>query len=395
MRSPCIVLAAFTAILLATLASRGQDTFPGKGGSGGAGTPGGATTQLQYNNAGAFDGASGIVIGVGETNIFIAGQAAVLRLVVTNGITNYEAYISVSTNNGEFRAYGTNFGFAGFSANSSGPSNVYIFSMAALPSVGQTLAVHSLSSANGTNNITLTNLTITSSPVGATTQVQYNNALAMDGASGVAIGNGETNLHVTGLLTTFNLITTNSIQGIGTSQNGMDGLIVTNTLTVQQGKSASNAWVGGTIYIDNNAYTNRAGDAALTNASAFVVKGFTLTNLYDQVEIWTSGSSQMATATTNNIKWLYGATTILDTGIQSQSNSAWRAQTIITRTGSSSQKIAHTLWWNSVAYHVTNTTLSAAEANGSDITFQVQLASRKPGGITNDFLHAKYWPAPR
>lgn len=54
--------------------------------TGGSGSPGGSTTQIQYNNASSFDGASGFVIPAsqGETNANLTGLLNLFRLVVTN-----------------------------------------------------------------------------------------------------------------------------------------------------------------------------------------------------------------------------------------------------------------------------------------------------------------------
>jgi hypothetical protein len=50
-----------------------------------ASLPGGATTQLQYNNGGALDGAAGMLVGAGETNLTINGPLRVAGF--TNNVT--------------------------------------------------------------------------------------------------------------------------------------------------------------------------------------------------------------------------------------------------------------------------------------------------------------------
>lgn len=203
-----------------------------------------------------------------------------------------------------------------------------------------------------------------------------------------------------------NIIATNSIQGIGTGVNGVDNLVVTNwlkvsgpqtnasTLQVAGGGSSTNAWVGGTIYVLNQGFTNKLGDAALTNAASLVVPAGMLTNLYDQVEVNISGAAQSSTATTNQLKVTYGSETVFDSGLLGLSNSAWRAQIYISRTGNSNQ-IAQATVWGFTPSGITNFTTGLLQTNGVATTLQVQLASRKPGGVTNDFINAKYWPAPR
>lgn len=194
----------------------------------------------------------------------------------------------------------------------------------------------------------------------------------------------------------YNVTVTNTLQGLGTGDNYISKLLATNDLRVQVGgnTTASNAWVGGTFYIDNSAYKNAGGDAVLTNASSVVVKALMLTNLYDAIEIWTSGAAQSSTATTNEIKVIYGSETILDTGLQGSSNTTWRVQTMITRTADKSQVCQASLWWGGNTFQLTNINVGLSQTNGIDTTFRVQLASRKAGSFTNDFLHAKYLPAP-
>ena len=68
-------------------------------GAGGGGTPGGSTTQVQYNNAGAFGGASNIT---------------------TNGTSFTEADINVSSSTSVYTIHGSAFTSTGININSSG-----------------------------------------------------------------------------------------------------------------------------------------------------------------------------------------------------------------------------------------------------------------------------------
>lgn len=374
-------------------------------GAGGSGTPGGSDTQLQVNNSGSFGGLAGITSPDNANNLKVAGWSLTIGAVTNgNGLT--------VTNTARF--YGSSGpGSIILNAATSGsfeitPSIAIIQTNSIVPNIvapvaDQALVIHSVAAAGGTNVITLTNRAVSGTPGGSDTHVQYKSGSSFDGASGVVIptSSGETNLNVTGLISTFNLLATNQIQVTGAGANGMNNLTVTNDATSSGGlriltpnASGSNAWVGGTYYILNQGYTNRAGDAVLTNAAALTVPANMLTNTYDAVEVNISGSAQQATATTNQIKVLYGSETLLDSGLLGLSNSAWRCQIYINRTGNSNQIYQATLWGGTPS-GVTNFTGGLFQTNGIATTLQVQLASRKPGGITNDFINAKYWPAPR
>jgi hypothetical protein len=75
--------------------------------SGGGGTPGGSTTQLQYNNAGAFGGTSQIVYagGVGTTHLTITAVSAGSKPLLIKGATSQTGdYLQVQDSGGNRRA---------------------------------------------------------------------------------------------------------------------------------------------------------------------------------------------------------------------------------------------------------------------------------------------------
>lgn len=65
--------------------------------AGGGGTPGGSNTQVQFNNAGAFDGASGLVYSSGNVGIGSTSPAAKLNIVDTNSTANVSRRVSQTT----------------------------------------------------------------------------------------------------------------------------------------------------------------------------------------------------------------------------------------------------------------------------------------------------------
>lgn len=132
---------------------------------GGAGTPGGATTQIQYNNASAFDGASGIVIPAseGETNLNVSGTIRATSLNVTQDVT------FTGTGTARLRLNGSTLGFTEFQTPASGQSNSIVLNLANT-APGGVLKIFSNTAAAGTNNVVVTNIGIapfTNSYVGA------------------------------------------------------------------------------------------------------------------------------------------------------------------------------------------------------------------------------------
>lgn len=281
--------------------------------------------------------------------------------------------VSGETVTNKTRWLGSTLGWVEHSAIASGASNSFVWSQAGSMAAGQFVIAFDNTTQAGTNSIKLTN-------------------------SVINVSNG-TNINVQGSANALNVNVTNTLTGLGTGDNYINKLLATNDLRVQVGGNtvASNAWVGGTWGIINVGYTNRAGDAALTNAAAFVIKAGMLTNLYDQVEFMFSGAAQAATATTNQVQVTYGSETICDTGVMGFSNSAWNLKIWITRTGNSNEIVQAQFFGggvNAQSGYVTNFNGGFFQTNGIDTTLQLKLASRKPGGITNDFAHARYWPAP-
>jgi hypothetical protein len=405
-------------------------------------TIGNTTNAATYIN-GITQMGGDVTVAGGSDFTVLAGPGGVFSSIAPaifgDSITGSNGVTLVGTNNGAVRLQGTNTGFAEHTVFASGPSNVFVWAVQGAPSAGQAIGIHSLTVQAGSNQIVLTNMNVAGSTFNAdqfestgtidllsgalTTNLNIRGTASYDTLNGLLLtvtnlGNaGSFNVRTqlnTSLLSVTNTgsfgtnsanfanagtsIVTNSLSVLGSGQNGMDNLTVTNfALAVKAGVTAasSNYWPGGLFYVLNQGFTNKIGDAALTNASSVVVRAGMLTNLYDQVEVNVSGASQAATATTNQIKVLYGSETIFDSGLGGMSNSAWRAQIFITRTGNSNQLCQATLWGGTLGGTTTNFNVGLLQTNGIDTTLQVQLASRKPGGITNDFIQAKLYPSPR
>jgi hypothetical protein len=168
-------------------------------------------------------------------------------------------------------------------------------------------------------------------------------------------------------------------------------------LAVNAGGGTSNAFVGGIMWTDTARYTNCCPGAVLTNMNQFTVPGNTLTNDGDAIRWWIAGRMVSAIASTNEIAVLFGASTVLDTGLQIASNRQWTATGTITRTGVSSQRIESTFWWPGAgtAWTFTNMVTDIAETCGANTILKVQGASRRVSTLTNMLLKVAYEPAYR
>ncbi len=180
-------------------------------------------------------------------------------------------------------------------------------------------------------------------------------------------------------------------------------LYASSNLLVKVGQSGSNAWVGGTVFVDaTTATTNHTGTANYTNLFTFTVPGNALTNIGDELEFYLSGTFKLATATTNGFKCIYGTATIFDTGFITASNCPWKSRIKMTRTGNATQRVESEVLWmapaagtpgvGAVTTYATN--MPFAQNNGITNIFAFQGQSRVAAVITNDYRSVKWIPAP-
>lgn len=198
-----------------------------------------------------------------------------------------------------------------------------------------------------------------------------------------------TNLAGTGALTNFNEAPV-TIRG---------GFLANSNLLVRAGQGTSNAWVGGTIFLDaSTRTTNHTGTANYTNLFVYTVPGNTLTNLGDELGFHISGHFRYGLASTNGFRAIYGTSTLFDTGFLTISNCPWKAKITITRTDLSAQRVeceviaqapAAGLHGNGalVAYR---TNMPLAQVNGITNIFAFQGESRVAAVITNDYRKIRW-----
>lgn len=136
-------------------------------------TPGGSTTQVQYNNGGAFAGSANMTFN--GTTLTVAGLSGPLTGTV-GATTQNTGYFTT------LRMYGSGSGYVGFQGAAAAGSTTYTLP-AADGTTGQSLTT------NGSG--TLSWATATGTPGGSTTQVQFNNAGVFGGSSNLTF-NGTT-----------------------------------------------------------------------------------------------------------------------------------------------------------------------------------------------------------
>lgn len=150
---------------------------------------------------------------------------------------------------------------------------------------------------------------------------------------------------------------------------------------------ASFSVAGGLVYFDLGRYTNLNATATLTNLAQVTVIGNTLTNTGDALRGQWGGKMANGLANTNRFTIMFGSDVILDTGLQTASNTTWQAEVLIVRTGISSCHAEAFFAWGpggGVPFVRTNVNLELGTANGIARQLSLQGASRRVGAHTNN-----------
>lgn len=151
------------------------------------GTPGGSTTQVQYNNAGVFAGSANMTFN--GTTLTVAGLAGPLNGTV-GATTQNTGYFTT------LRMYGSSSGYVGFQGAAAAGSTTYT-----LPAADGTNGYALVTNGTGT----LSWAAVGGTPGGSNTQVQFNNSGAFGGVSGFTYDSA------TSTLTAPNVVTSNGI----------------------------------------------------------------------------------------------------------------------------------------------------------------------------------------
>src|SRR5207247_1008048 len=113
----------------------------------------------------------------------------------------------------------------------------------------------------------------------------------------------------------------------------------------------------------------------------------------DTVHLIGSGVMPAAAAETNQFQVTYGSQTPLDTGLQIASNTTFRAECWITRTGQTSQHFEGRFEWGpggGVPFTVTNVNLELTQTNGIATLLALKGGARSLGAHTNNFFRVWY-----
>lgn len=200
-------------------------------------------------------------------------------------------------------------------------------------------------------------------------------------------------LHVTnaaGAANVFQVGTTARARSILVSSNG--------AASVSAGNSESNAVISGAMFTTTGSFTNLNATGTMSNLANVTIPAHFMTNSLDTVHAIWRGTMPLAVPNTNQFQIVFGSSTILDTGLQTASNSVWQAECWITRTGNTSQHVEGRFEWgpgNGVPFAFTNSNLEIAETNGIGTTLALLNGARRLGAVTNNFFRVWYEAATR
>lgn len=169
-------------------------------------------------------------------------------------------------------------------------------------------------------------------------------------------------------------------------------------LFVCAGCTTSNSAVMGTIWTGYAAIANPTSDGNLSNLYTHTFSSSLLCNDGDTVEFMAYGVTPTAQANTNELAIVYGATTILDTGLQTASNTTFRLSATLTRTGAIGLNVIARCEWgpgNGAPWVYTNSIASILESNTVDTVFAYRAAARRAGSLTNLYATLRWIPAGR
>jgi hypothetical protein len=336
---------------------------------------GSVTSEVAFLSLGGVYVVGSMTNGLGMTN---GGPLKVVGTTLTTGSTNNGSF----TNAGSFYNTGSMTNGTGFT--NGGPLLVRGTSLL----TGGTNNGDYTNSGNIYNNGTLTNGGAANILGGVTnwgamqTKGTADFAGSMTNESGVNIAGGATNwtqMEVKGTLLANSNLLVNAGQG--------------------PANSLSNVWVGGTYFQRiGTAFTNLNGAGTMSNLSSVSITGNTLTNNGDTLFAEWGIKLQITKENTNQFQLLYGATTMLDTGLQIASNCTVRATCTISRTGNASQHVEAHLEWGpggGTPFAFTNANLEMAENNGIANILKAMGGARAVGAHTNNFFRVEWKPTPR
>jgi hypothetical protein len=331
-----------------------------------AGNLEGATNGLRadvLNLQGATNGLRTDVLNLqGGTNGLHAGLGPWSNLTTNKVVTTNDQWFITRGSNGVVVAAG-----AGISVASSGASGQQTFTVSA---------------------------TGGGSPGGNSGAIQFNEGGGLAGTNEFLFDRTNKTLSVVSNIAGYGLTATGTVSAFAGS---ISNLTATN-INVRAGRGASNAWVGGVIYVDLSRRTNHSTVSSFTNLSTFTVPAHTLTNNGDTVTAEWAG---VMLSGTNRFFLGYGSiTNVLDLSGNTNGHplASWKATLRVTRAGDTEQRV-FAEWMTSpgfgIRYSYTNREIALLQTNGVDTLMRLQGAAIRAGGITNDFLQVRFDSGPR
>lgn len=174
--------------------------------------------------------------------------------------------------------------------------------------------------------------------------------------------------------------------------------LTTTNITVCTGASTSNSFVGGTVYYTTVSFTNLNGASTMSNLANVSIPGHSITNNGDSLIARWTGIMPSPLVNTNRFLITWGGTTVLDTGLMIASNTVFRAELTVTRTGTSAQHVDAHLDWGPgglVPFAFTNANLETTINTGVAQTIALQGGARRVGAHTNNYFRVEFRPGPR
>lgn len=172
--------------------------------------------------------------------------------------------------------------------------------------------------------------------------------------------------------------------------------LTTTNITVRSGASASNAFVGGTMFYSLASFTNLNGvPGTLTNLGNYSVPGHTITNNGDRIYTEWGGTLANNLANTNRFQMTWGGALFLDTGLMISSNTSFRGYASIIRSGISAQHVEAEFWFGSNAYARAFTNMEMTVDAGVAQTIALKGSSQRVGAHTNNLMTVEFKPGPR
>lgn len=163
------------------------------------------------------------------------------------------------------------------------------------------------------------------------------------------------------------------------------------------GAAASNAAVRTTVWTDMTAKEIPASNGTAATITQITIPANALENTGDSIKFTAAGTMPTGVANTNDFVFVYGSTTIFDSGLM-PSNTSYRAELSLTRSSTNQLLAQASLYWGPALATLpaqalyTNTTVFIGETNTVDTVLKFQGTSRRQGSSTNLFNQLEFQP---